>query len=150
MRPRTSCPDLTFALLENVYVILPLTAGEFNQTGLNFNKILTKPGFVIIEVETSHLVRSRRQAVVEFGNSLTSSENEQVNRRLAQITDWKCLRKKIDAKSSRSYLVPKPPLDEFVQFPRTLLAGGVDVLLPLPMLSEPRGPWRLCGMHCAG
>ena len=45
--------------------------------------------------------------------------------------------KNIDAKTSGSYLVQKPPLDEFPQFRGTLFAGGVDVPLPFPM------PWSM-------
>ena len=49
--------------------------------------------------------------------------------------------KNIDAKISGSYLVQKPPLDEFAQFLGTLFTGGVDVPLPFPMLNEP--PWSM-------
>ena len=49
--------------------------------------------------------------------------------------------KNIDAKISASYFVQKSPLDEFAQFLGTLFAGGVDVPLLSPMLSEP--PWSM-------
>ena len=49
--------------------------------------------------------------------------------------------KNIDAKKSGPFLAQKPPLDEFAQFLGTLVAGGVDVPLPFPSLSEP--PWSM-------
>ena len=56
------------------------------------------------------------------------------------MTDWKYL-KNIDAKTSGSFLVQKPPVDEFAQFLGKLFAGGVNVPLPFPSLSEP--PWSM-------
>ena len=140
---RTCCPDLTFASLEHVLRHSAVDGGQIQRDRIKFQQ---SPGLSSLrrrrrtteDPDTRRLlsleIRKRQRLEIQIWKT------EQVNRRLAQITDWKYL-KDIDAKISGSFLVQKPPVDEFAQFLGALFAGGVDVPLPSPSMSEP--PWSM-------
>lgn len=54
------------------------------------------------------------------------------------------------AKTSGSFLVQRPPLDELAPILETLFAEGADAPSPFPLLNEPCGQWKSCGMPSAG
>ena len=140
---RTCCPDLTFAALEHVLRHCAADGGQIQSDRVKFQQ---SPGLSSLRLRrrTTEDPDARRLLSLEIRKrqrlEIQVWKTDQVNRRLAQMTDWKYL-KYIDAKTSGSYLVQKPPVDEFAQFLGTLFAGGVDVPLPFPMLSEP--PWSM-------
>ena len=140
---RTCCPDLTFASLERVLRHSAADGGHIQRVRMKFQQ---SPGLSSLRLRrrTTEDPVTRRLLSLEIRKrhrlEIQVWKTEQVNRRLAQMTDWKYL-KNIDAKTSGSFLVQKPPVDEFAQFLGTLFAGGVHVSLPFPSLSEP--PWSM-------
>ena len=133
---RTCCPDLTFASLEHVLRHCAADGGQIHSTRVKFQQ---SPGSSSLRLRrrTTKNPDARRLLSLEIRKRqrLEVWKTDQVNRRLAQMTDWKYLQN-IDAKISGSYLVQKPPFDEFTHFFGTLFTGGVDVPLPFPMLNE--------------
>ena len=140
---RMCCPDLTFASLEHVLRHSAVEGGRIQRDRVKFQQ---SPGLSSLRSRrrTTEDPDARRLLSLEIRKrqrlEIQVWKTEQVNRRLAQMTNWKYL-KNIDAKTSGSFLVQKPPVDEFAQFLGELFAGGVNVPLPFPSLSEP--PWSM-------
>ena len=140
---RMCCPDLTFASLEHVLRHSAVEGGRIQRDRVKFQQ---SPGLSSLRLRrrTTEDPDARRLLSLEIRKrqrlEIQVWKTEQANGRLAQMTDWKYLIN-IDAKTSGSFLVQKPPVDEFAQFLGKLFAGGVDVPLPFPSLSEP--PWSM-------
>ena len=137
----TSCCRMQFLQLRRVatisllhpwnmfYLIVPLMADKFKETGLNFNKarVCDHWGWNVAILKiltwdrcwTSKFVNASDWKY-KFGKLTWSTA----------VMDWKYLK---TSNMYGSFLVKKPRLAEFAKF----LAGGVDVPLPFPVLSEP-------------
>ena len=102
---RTCCPDLTFASLERVLRHSAADGGHIQRVRMKFQQ---SPGLSSLRLRrrTTEDPVTRRLLSLEIRKrhrlEIQVWKTEQVNRRLAQMTDWKYL-KNIDAKTSGSF-----------------------------------------------